>query len=146
MYLKRITMKQISIALTTIALLLAGCTQSSVPVAPKPVVKKVAPKPVVKKPAPVVKKQLPPPPKKDIKLKEVDDTNFNPDYMYPEDKQIPSKTVEKTPTPTAPAVTGGMSKEECIAMITQEKFDKYTAMFGSEEASIKRCNMLKAMQ
>lgn len=56
-------MKQTSIALT-LALLLAGCTQSSVPVAPKPVVQKVAPKPVVKKPVPVVKKQLPPPPKK----------------------------------------------------------------------------------
>jgi len=37
-----------------------------------------------------------------------------------------------------------MDKEECIAMITQEKFDKYTAMFGSEAASIKRCKMLKA--
>jgi hypothetical protein len=140
------TMKQTSIALS-LALLLAGCTQSSVPVAPKPVVQKVAPKPVVKKPAPVVKKQLPPPPKKNIKLREVDDTNFNPDYMYPEDKKAAPKTVEKAPTPTEPAAaTAGMSKEECIGMITQEKFDKYTAMFGSEEASIKRCNMLKAMQ
>ncbi len=139
-------MKQTSIALT-LALLLAGCTQSSTPVAPKPVVQKVAPKPVVKTPVPVAKKQLPPPPKKDIKLKEVDDTNFNPDYMYPEDKQTAAKPVEKAPTPTEPvAASGGMSKEECIAMITQEKFDKYTAMFGSEEASIKRCNMLKAMQ
>lgn len=138
-------MKQTSIALS-LALLLAGCTQSSVPVAPKPVVQKVAPKPVVKKPV-VTKKQLPPPPKKDIKLREIDDTNFNSDYMYPEDKKAAPKTVEKAPTPTEPAVaTGGMSKEECIAMITQEKFDKYTAMFGSEEASIKRCNMLKAMQ
>ncbi len=143
-------MKQTSIALS-LALLLAGCTQSSVPVAPKPVVQKVAPKPVVKKPVVkkpvVVKKQLPPPPKKDIKLREVDDTNFNPDYMYPEDKKAAPKTVEKAPTPIEPAAaTGGMSKEECIGMITQEKFDKYTAMFGSEEASIKRCNMLKAMQ
>ena len=37
-----------------------------------------------------------------------------------------------------------INKEECIAMITQEKFDKYAAMFGSEAASIKRCKMLKA--
>lgn len=67
--------------------------------------------------------------------------------MYPEDKQTPAKTVEKAPTPTEPTTPSvGMSKEECIAMITQEKFDKYTEMFGSEEASIKRCNMLKAMQ
>ena len=139
-------MKQTSIALS-LALLLAGCTQSSVPVAPKPVVQKVAPKPEVKKPVLVAKKQLPPPPKKNIKLREVDDTNFNPDYMYPEDKKAATKTVEKAPTPTESATPSvGMSKEECIGMITQEKFDKYTAMFGSEEASIKRCNMLKAMQ
>ncbi len=138
-------MKQTSIALS-LALLLAGCTQSSVPVARKPVVQKVAPKPVVKKPV-VAKKQLPPPPKKNIKLREVDDTNFNPDYMYPEDKKAAPKTAEKAQTPSEPATaSSGMSKEECIAMITQEKFDKYTAMFGSEEASIKRCNMLKAMQ
>jgi len=39
-----------------------------------------------------------------------------------------------------------MTKEECVSMISQEKFDKYTSMFGNEEASIKRCAMLKAMK
>ena len=85
---------------------------------------------------------LPPPPKKKIKLKEVDDTNFDTAYMYPEDTKKKEKveTVEQIAIVTADT----MNKEECIAMITQEKFDKYASMFGSEAASIKRCKMLKA--
>ena len=85
---------------------------------------------------------LPPPPKKKIKLKEVDDTNYDSAYMYPEDTMRKEKV--QTPEQTSIADTVIMGKEECIAMISQEKFDKYTAMFGSEAASIKRCKMLKA--
>ena len=90
------------------------------------------------------KKALPRPPQKEIKLKEVEDTNYTDDYMYPED----GKAAKKDPIERQKVVAstnGGMTKEACIAMISQEKFDKYTAMFGSEEASIKRCAMLKAM-
>lgn len=144
-------MKQISIALG-LALLFAGCAQNTLPRSSKPVVKRPVPatvKPVIKKPT--VKKsvaniQLPTPPKKNIKLREIDDKNFNADYMYPKDEQAVTKTVEKTPTPLAPASVGTMSKEECIGMISQEKFDKYTTMFGSEASAIKRCTMLKAVQ
>jgi hypothetical protein len=85
---------------------------------------------------------LPPPPRKKIKLKEVDDTNFDAAYMYPEDTKKKEKV--ETPEQTPIIVTDTMDKEECIAMISQEKFDKYAAMFGSETASIKRCKMLKA--
>ena len=85
---------------------------------------------------------LPPPPKKKIKLKEIDDTNYNAAYMYPEDTK--KKEAVKTPSQTPMATSDTMDKKECIAMITQEKFDKYAAMFGSEAASIKRCKMLKA--
>lgn len=85
---------------------------------------------------------LPSPPKKRIKLKEIDDTNFNAAYMYPED---PKKKGKEVPPVQAPVTsTDTMDKKECIAMISQEKFDKYTTMFGSEAASIKRCKMLKA--
>lgn len=82
---------------------------------------------------------LPPPPTKKIKLKEVDDTNFDAAYMYPTDSKK-----KDIPEPMAIVTADTMDKEECIAMITQEKFDKYAAMFGSEAASIKRCKMLKA--
>lgn len=83
----------------------------------------------------------PPPPQKKIKLKEVDDTNFDAAYMYPDDTKKKEKI--ETPVKMPSAVTDTMNKEECIAMITQEKFDKYAVMFGSEAASIKRCKMLK---
>ena len=133
--------------------------------------------------APIVHKQtaqnvtqstLPRAPKKYIKLKEVDDNNFNDKYMYPEDSvkketaeqpiakvataemvtmekstmknpAIENPTIEKSSVPTPVATTGAMTKGECIAMISQEKFDKYSQMFGNENASIKRCAMLKAM-
>jgi PBP1b-binding outer membrane lipoprotein LpoB len=114
----------------TFLMLLSGCVQPTV-------------KEKDKNTAHVVKQTyLPPPPRKKIKLKKVDDTNFDSAYMYPEDTKKKEKveTLEQTPI----AATDTMNKEECIAMISQEKFDKYTAMFGSEAASIKRCKMLKA--
>ncbi len=84
---------------------------------------------------------LPPPPKKKMKLKKIDDTNFDAAYMYPEDMKKKEKV--KTPTETPIASADTMNKEECIAMISQEKFDKYAAMLGRAAASIKRCKMLK---
>lgn len=88
---------------------------------------------------------IPPPPKKKIELKEVEDTNFDAAYMYPEDTKKKEKVVKvETVEQKAVATADAMDKQECIAMISQEKFDKYTAMFGSETASIKRCKMIKA--
>ncbi len=84
----------------------------------------------------------PPPPKKPIQLKDVNDTNFNAEYMYPQVTQ--KKKVAETSMKTNAISADTMDKAQCIAMITQEKFDKYTAMFGSEAASIKRCKMIKA--
>jgi len=90
-------------------------------------------------------KKAPRPPKKHIKLKKVDETNYSDKYMYPEDTAAAKKDpIVKTETPALS--TNSMNKAECISMISQEKFDKYTAMFGSEAASIKRCTMLKAMR
>ena len=108
---------------------------------------------IEKKPQPAVQQEqymvqqskLPPAPKKHIKLKEIKDTNYSDKYMYPEDTAAAKKDpVTKIETPSI--ASNSMSKEECIAMISQEKFDKYSAMFGSEDASIKRCTMLKAMK
>jgi hypothetical protein len=85
---------------------------------------------------------LPKAPKRNIKLKKVEDTNFNSDYMYPETKKRPKTT--KTVKDTTSSLN--MTRESCIAMIGEEKFNKYTEMFGNEAASIKRCAMLKAMK
>jgi len=103
---------------------------------------------MVKKETQTVKKDtnatVPPKPKKEHELKEVEDTNFSDAYMYPEGS---AKKAEVTKLAVAPVATSGtMNKAQCIAMISQEKFDKYAAMFGSEAASIKRCQMIKATQ
>lgn len=126
-----------SVITITMLMLLAGCNQPTV------VEKNVVEKEKEKDTVHLVKQTyLPPPPKKKIKLKEVEDTNFNAAYMYPEDTQKKENAETVTQTPIASADI--MDKQECIAMISQEKFDKYTTMFGSEAASIKRCKMLKA--
>ncbi len=119
-----------SIVTIAILMLLGGCDQPTVE-------NKVQNTPHV-----VKQTYIPPPPKKKIKLKDVDDTNFDAAYMYPKDTKKNEKT--EIPEQMASVTSDTMDKKECIAMITQEKFDKYAAMFGSEAASIKRCKMLKA--
>lgn len=106
----------------------------------------------VKKVPKVVKKEnvvVPPSkPKKEHELKEVEDTNFSDAYMYPQGsaKKAEVTKLAAAPVATAAATSSTMNKEQCIAMISQAKFDKYAAMFGSEAASIKRCRMIKATQ
>jgi len=127
-------MKYTSIALTAL-IFLAGCASNNT----QPTIKKEVKNVVVD--SNVTKPQKP---KKEHELKEVEDTNFSDAYMYPEGS---AKKAPVTKVAVAPAATSGtMNKAQCIAMISQEKFDKYSAMFGSEAASIKRCQMIKATQ
>ena len=122
--------------------LFVGCNSRHRPL---PIIEK-KPQPVVQQKQYMVKQsKLPSAPKKHIKLKEIKDTNYSDTYMYPEDTAAAKKDpIIKADTPTV--TSDIMSKEECISMISQEKFDRYSAMFGSEAASIKRCTMLKAMK
>jgi hypothetical protein len=123
--------KWITLALSLV--LFTGCIQQSVPeYRPVHTVPKVQPKPAE-----------PTPPKIQHTLKKVEDTNFSPDYMYPE---TGTKQSVKKKDNTMETVTTQMSKEECIGMIGQEKFDRYTQMLGSEAGAIKRCVLLKSMQ
>ena len=130
------------IPILSASLLITGCvTQQTAPVLKEPVKE-------VKK----VKKRSTAPraPKKNIELKEVEDTNFSSEYMYPEAKKKKEKPVavakaDSTETTVPAASTSNMSKGECISMIGQAKFDKYTQMLGNEASAIKRCQMLKAM-
>jgi len=96
------------------------------------------------------KTAMPQAPKKNIKLKKVEDNNYSSSYMYPgaQKKKKAKKAVKvATATPVAAKVSSNaMGKTECIAMIGEDKFTKYTQMFGSEAASVKRCNMLNAMR
>ena len=134
---------KLTLALIITSGLFVGCNSRHIP----PIIEK-KPQPIVQQEQYTVQQsKLPPAPKKHIKLKEIKDTNYSDTYMYPEDTAAAKKDpVAKTVTDTPTATSSSMSKEECIAMISQEKFDKYSAMFGSEAASIKRCTMLKAMK
>ena len=120
-------------------LLLSGCSSQ-----PQPVYRPVAPAPKPQ-PKPAV---VPEKPTQVHELKEVQDDNFDPDYMYPETpKRSHKEPVTQTTVDTTPVVTSdNMGKDECIAMIGQEKFDKYTQMLGSENAAIKRCILMKSMK
>ena len=130
------------IPILSASLLITGCvTQQTTPVLKEPVkeVKKVKKKSTRAKA-----------PKKNIKLKEVEDSNFSSEYMYPKTKKKKEKPVAvakaDSTEPVVPAAsTSNMSRGECISMIGQEKFDKYTQMLGDEASAIKRCKMLKAM-
>ena len=98
-----------------------------------------------------IRSTVPTPPKKNIKLKKVEDTNYTSGYMYPgqakKKPKTPVKLAKLTPASTpSTSASSIMGKSECIAMIGADKFSKYTQMFGSEAASIKRCKMLKAMK
>ena len=138
-------MKHILITLITLAFIIGcGTTRGTVS---NPVVKHTPQPELETAQHAVPQSKLPPAPKKNLTLKKVDDKNYSDKYMYPEDTSAAKKDPVKTEGPTlVKSPTTNMAKEECIAMITQEKFDKYTAMFGSEDASIKRCAMLKAIK
>lgn len=126
-------MKYAIVTLTSL-IVFVGCNQ--------PDVDKTVTKKEVNAAQTVEQTYIAPPPKKAIKLKDVNDTNFDTAYMYPKANIKKETVVVSTPKPVTTEQT--MDKAQCIAMITQEKFDKYAAMFGSEAASIKRCKMLKA--
>jgi hypothetical protein len=134
---KQMQIIKLGIPILSASLLMTGCVTEQ----PKPVVK--VKKPVVK----AKKRHVLAKPKKNIKLKKVEDNNFSSEYMYPGEKKKKEKSVEVAKVdPAETAVSANnMSKSECISMIGAEKFDKYTQMLGDEASAIKRCKMLKAM-
>jgi hypothetical protein len=127
--------------LTSTAFFIAGCSSQAPTVTQKPVsATKEA------NTTKVIKEHVPQRSRKKIKLKKVEDDNFSEAYMYPEDRTQKEKAVKVAAANTTYPAVAAMGREECIGMIGQEKFDKYTQMFGNEASSIKRCAMLKAMQ
>ncbi len=58
-------------------------------------------------------------------------------------------TIEKPKSVTETTTTSSklsMSRDECISMIGQAKFDRYSKRFGGEAGAIKRCLILKKLQ
>ncbi|UFH59915.1 hypothetical protein [Sulfurovum mangrovi] len=85
------------------------------------------------------------PPKSTFKPKAVQAENYTSEYMYPSNRVQPTLPA-KEKTDEENNVGETMTKEECIAMIGEEKYQKYTEMFSGETGAIKRCTILKAMQ
>lgn len=85
------------------------------------------------------------PPKRTFTPKIVQAENYTSEYMYPENKVQPA-LVNKDNQVEQSTEMEDMTKEECIGMIGQEKFEQYTEMFSGEAAAIKRCTILKAMR
>jgi len=123
------------IFLPLLTLLFNGCISTSAPVY-QPVAPKTVSKPVAEAPLP---------PKKIHELKAVEDNNFSPEYMYPQTDQKKNRKSKQDLTETSLS-TPSVSRDECIALIGQEKFDRYTQMLGGESGAIKRCTLLKAMK
>jgi hypothetical protein len=143
-------MKYTISSISVLVLLFNGCSQIpelSVPEKKSNFIKHkdhnvTAPKP--KHTTKKIKHTIPKKPKKKIKLKTVEDQNFSPDYMYPTTSKTTKKIAQIQPIKDTPAQTSAMSKDECISMIGQERFDRYIQLLGSQSSAIKRCQMIKA--
>lgn len=139
-----------TIIFLTASLFIAGCaTQNTVQPQIKTMQTTYAVSPQTHTTQEKIAKKVPQRPKRVFQPKKVEDDNFSPEYMYPDNKPnqkvaVTASPEEEKPKPEAPGPI--ITKEECIAMIGQEKFDKYTEMFGNEEASIKRCAMIRQVQ
>ena len=127
--------QKLVITLLGSAFLLLGCN----PQQPK------VQQPVKVKEVKATKTYVPPAPKKDIKLKEVEDENFSSDYMYPETAKKSSAKVAETTSVADAAPAAMMTASECVSIIGQEKFERYSQMYGGDAGAIKKCKMLKAL-
>jgi len=52
---------------------------------------------------------------------------------------------KEEPTPQPATTTATMTKEKCIELIGQEKYDQYTQKFGSETAALRKCLILQRL-
>jgi hypothetical protein len=72
----------------------------------------------------------------------VQDNNFSPEYMYPTTSKKEIKKIIKDKISISTIIT----QQECINLIGQERFDRYTQMLGSIDNAIRRCMIIKASQ
>ncbi len=59
--------------------------------------------------------------------------------------QVVTSLPAKTPAST-PKLQTNMSKSECISLIGQTKFERYSKRFGGEAGALKRCAILKKLK
>jgi len=121
---------------TTIVLLISGCSQQNRVIA-APVEIKKEKKHQYRDAAP----------KKNIKLKDVEDENFSSEYMYPE-TEVNKKSIAKIENIHNENIvtesSDNINTKECIALIGQDKFNKYSQIYTLSGA-LKKCKMLKSI-
>lgn len=74
---------------------------------------------------------------------------LTPNEMTPPKERLASSETtisQKNQIVPLPVPSSTMTKEECVSIIGQAKYDMYTQKFGSESATLKRCKMLKSMK
>jgi len=125
------------LAIIFLAFFVAGCSSDQS--------EKITPKEPLNPRVQAPQQHTPAAPEKAFNPKEVQSRNLSSEYMYPSNKTQPAP-VKKENEDAQYIADKTVTKEECIAMIGEEKFEKYTEMFSSEAAAIKRCTLLKAMQ
>ena len=79
----------------------------------------------------------------------IDSNKSDPELLGPQTTM--KDTVKPDLSSTKPekkvdSVTGSMTKSECISMIGDEKFKRYSKRFGGESGAIKRCAILKKLK
>ncbi len=136
-----------------ILLLMSGCVRRVRHIPMEPVVDENLSKPtgtLYDTSATEAKYQLKPEPYS-INSKEKD-----PELLGPQRTIEPTKKVEEVqasvlepesqPVTETKTLNTAMTKEECISMIGNTKFERYSNRFGGESGAIKRCAILKKLK
>ncbi len=90
----------------------------------------------------------------------IDSKKSDPELLGPQRTIQTAETVAETAAPVPKAVTSpappapsapkapdaGMTRDACIGMIGQEKFDAYVQKYGGEKGAIHRCLILKRLR
>ncbi len=75
--------------------------------------------------------------------KEADPELLGPQRTY---QKTDSSAINPSNPATAKAETPSMTRNDCIGLIGQEKFDHYLEKYGGEQGALHRCLVLKRLQ
>jgi len=77
-----------------------------------------------------------------LKSKKKDPELLGPQRTYNETTHTAATTRQKTRHRAA----AGMTRQQCVSMIGQAKFDRYVQKYGGEKGALRRCLVLKRLR
>jgi len=77
-----------------------------------------------------------------LKSKKKDPELLGPQRTY----EHTTSTASASRTHTKTKTTSDMTRQQCISMIGQEKFDNYVQKYGGEKGALRRCLVLKRLR